>query len=51
MKQKNASPTREHAEILCRNKKNPALYVVVRDLPYSLIVKNRETGEFEVISK
>lgn len=51
MKQKNASPTKEQAEVLRRNKKNPALYVVVRDLPYSLIIKNRETGEFDVIKK
>lgn len=51
MKQKNASPTREQADILRKNRKNPTLYVVVRDLPYSLIIKHRETGEFEVISK
>jgi hypothetical protein len=51
MKQKNASPTKEQAQILQRNKKNPALYVVVRDLPYSLIIKHRESGEFEIISK
>ena len=51
MKQKNASPTREQAEILRRNQKNPALYVVVRELPYSLIIKHRVTGKFELISK
>lgn len=51
MKQKNASPSREQAEILRRNGLNPVLYVVVRDLTYSLIIKHRETGEFEVITK
>lgn len=51
MKQKNASPTREQAAILRNKGLNPALYVVVRELPYSLIVKHRETGEFEVITK
>lgn len=51
MKQKNASPTKEQAEILRNKGLNPALYVVVRELPYSLIVKHRETGEFEVITK
>lgn len=51
MKQKNATPTKEQAAILRRKGLNPALYVVTKELPYSLIVKNRETGEFEIIEK
>lgn len=51
MKQKNASPTKEQADILRKNHLNPAEYVVVKDLAYSLIVKNRETGEFDNITK
>lgn len=48
---KNTSPAKEWVEILRRNNLNPALYVVVKELPYSLIVKNRETGEHDVIKK
>ena len=51
MKQKNASPTREQAEILRKRGYDPLRYVVTKELPYSLMFKNRETGEFEVISK
>lgn len=51
MKQKNATPTKEQSEILRKNNLNPAMYVVVKELPYSLIVKNRETGEHEIIKK
>ena len=51
MKQKNASPTREQAEVLRKNGKNPVLFAVAKETPYSLIIKNRETGEFEIIKK
>lgn len=51
MKQKNATPTKEQVEILRRNYLDPVKYVVVKDLTYSLIVKNRETGEFDNIKK
>lgn len=51
MKQKNATPTREQAESLRKAGLDPKLYVVTKELPYSLIIKNRETGEFDIISK
>lgn len=51
MAQKNASPTKEQAEILQRNKLNVLTWVVVRDLAHSMIVKHRVTGEFKVIEK
>ena len=51
MKQKNATPTKEQAEILRRNGKNPALFAVAKETPYSLIIKNRETGEFDIVKK
>lgn len=51
MKQKNTTPTKEQAEILRRNGYNPAEYVVVKDLTYSLIVKRRYSDEYENIKK
>lgn len=51
MKQKNATPTKEQAEILRKAGLDPNFYVVAKELPYSLIVKNRETGEFDIVKK
>ena len=51
MKQKNSSPTREQAEILRKNRLNPAEYVVVKDLKQSMIVKHRYSGEHQLIKK
>lgn len=51
MAQKNATPTREQQAVLVKNGLRPALWVVVKDLPGSLIVKQRITGEFRVINK
>lgn len=51
MKQKNATPTKAQAEILRRRGFNPALFAVAKETPYSLIIKNRETGEFEITKK
>lgn len=51
MKQKNASPSKEQAAILRRSKLNPAEYVVVKELTYSMIVKHRSTGEHQIIKK
>ena len=51
MKQKNATPTKEQAEILRKRGYDPLRYVVTKELPYSLIIKNRETGEFEIVNK
>lgn len=43
--------TKEHLEVIKRHGLNPALYVVQRELPESLIVRNWITGEFRVIEK
>lgn len=51
MKQKNASPTREQAEILRKNGFNPAEYVVVKELTFSMIVKHRYSDEYHTIKK
>ena len=49
--QKNATPTKAQAEALKRAWMSPIAWVVVRELPHSLIVKHRVTGEFKVIEK
>lgn len=49
--QKNATPTKAQAEALKRAGLAPIAWAVVRELPHSLIVKHRVTGEFKVIGK
>ena len=51
MAQKNATPSKTQAEILKAHGLQPHLYTVVKDLPYSMIVKYRITGEFKVLEK
>lgn len=51
MVQKNATPTKAQAEALKRAWMSPNAWVVVRELPHSLIVKHRVTCEFKVIEK
>lgn len=51
MAQKNATPTKEQSRIIKKNGLAPALWVVIKDLPHSLIIKGRITGEFRVIDK
>lgn len=51
MAQKNASPTREQAQILERNGLSKLEWVVVRDFPNSMIVKHRWTDEYKTIEK
>lgn len=51
MAQKNATPRKRQLEIIKRNKLNPALFVVIKELEYSMIVKHRLTGEIKVIEK
>lgn len=49
--QKNATPTQAQTETLKRAGLAPIAWAVVRELPHSLIVKHRVTGEFKVIDK
>ena len=51
MAQKNATPKKRQLEIIKRNKLNPALYVVIKELEDKLILKHRITGEVKVIEK
>lgn len=51
MAQKNATPLKRQLEIIKRNKLNPALYVVMKELDHTLIVKHRITGDIKVLDK
>lgn len=51
MAQKNATPSKTKAEIIKQHGLHPHLYTVVKELPYSMIVKHRITGEFAVLEK
>ena len=51
MAQKNATPTTEQKAVLERNGLKAACWVVVKDLPHSMIIKHRITGEFKLINK
>ena len=51
MAQKNATPSKTQAEILKAHGLQPHLYTVVKELPNSMIVKHRITGEFAVLEK
>lgn len=50
MAQKNATPSRQQ-EVLKRNGLSPLLWVVIKELNHSMIVKHRFTGEIKVIDK
>ena len=51
MAQKNAAQLKKQLEIIKRNKLNPALYVVIKELDNNLILRHRITGEVKVINK
>ena len=51
MAQKNATPSREQQEILRRNYLDPLHWTIVRDLRYSMIIRNRQSGETRVVCK
>lgn len=51
MAQKNATPTKEQADTICRAGLNPAHWSVVKDFLYSMIVCNRQTKEVRFIGK
>ena len=51
MAQKNATPSKQMQDIIKRNKLNPALYVVMKELNHSIIVKHRITGDVKVLDK
>ena len=51
MAQKNATPTKEQSGVLAKHGLNPLFWVVVKEFPSSMIVKNKFTGEFKHIRK
>ena len=51
MGQKNATPTKEQKAVMKKRGLQPAFWVVVNETPRALIVKQRITGEFRLISK
>ena len=51
MAKKNATPSKEQSEIIKRHGLNTLVWIVVQDLPSSMIVRHRVTGEFKIIGK
>lgn len=51
MMQKNAAPSAEQREVMKRQGLSPQVWTVVKEFAYSMIVRNRITGEFKVIDK
>lgn len=51
MAQKNASPSKEQMWIISKHGLDRLLWTVVKDLPHSMIIRHRFTGEFKVIEK
>ena len=51
MAQKNATPNKEQASAIERQGLRKAFWVVVKEFEFSMIIKNRVTGEFKVIQK
>lgn len=51
MAQKNATPTKEQAQVLETHGLKAYSWVVVKEFHDSMIVKNRFTGEFKHIGK
>lgn len=48
---KNKAPTEEQKRVLKRWGLNPLMWVIQQDLPNSMIVRHRVTGEFKVLEK
>lgn len=48
---KKKEPNQEQNEVIKRNGLNALCWVVLQDMPNSMIVKHRVTGEVKVISK
>ena len=51
MPQNNTTPTKEQAEVICQAGLNPDSWTVVRDLLYSMFIRNRQTKEVRRIGK
>lgn len=49
--QKNATPTKEQAETICKAGLNPGCWSVVQEYKYIMVIINRETKEVRRIGK
>lgn len=49
--QKNATPTKEQKESISKCGLQPVMWVVVKELHHSMIIRNRVTSEFKMIEK
>lgn len=47
----NAAPTKEQIEAIRAHSLSPYEWFVLKDLTNSMIVQNRDTGEFRVLEK
>lgn len=51
MAQKNATPTKEQQAALCKAGKDWRYFSVIRDLPHSLIVRDKRSNEVSIVEK
>jgi hypothetical protein len=51
MAQKNATPTKEQAETICKAGLKPDCWLVVKELLYIMYIRNRQTEEVRKIGK
>lgn len=51
MAQKNAAPTKLQAELLKRHGLDPRYYTVMRELNYTMFIKDRRDGTVKIIDK
>lgn len=51
MAQKNDTHSKKLQEIIRKNNLNPTLYVVMKELDHSIIIKHRITGNVKVLDK
>lgn len=51
MSQKNATPTKEQQMVIVRAGFNPIEWTVIKDLKYSMIIRNKFTQEVKLVGK
>lgn len=51
MAKKKPAPTKGQSEVIKKQGLSPLCWVVLQELPHSMIVKHRVTGEVKVIDK
>lgn len=51
MTQKSTTPTKEQQQNICNAGLRPDDWTVIKDLLYSMIIRNRHTNEYRMIGK